>query len=166
MASARLKTDCRPPFGDDDELIAANPIDRTVLVNTTYGLAQGLDGDIPLFMTKPVVDFFELVQIDHDDGDELPLDEDRHDITDHADMVIAVDVRSQPEGFFRPQRPIVPVGPVHIGFAIGLDRRNGLRRKFMTRILAGIPETIGLPGQLFTVMEIIALDTIVLVAAL
>lgn len=38
------------------------------------------------------------VDIDADDGDELALDVDGHDVADHADAIIVIDVRRRPQG--------------------------------------------------------------------
>lgn len=55
-------------FEDDDEFVAADAVNRTVLVKAADGPTQSLQSDVPFFMTKAVVDFLELVQIDHDYG--------------------------------------------------------------------------------------------------
>lgn len=55
-------------FEDDDEFVAADAVDRAVLVDAADGLAQALQSDVPLFVAKAVVDVLELVQVDHDHG--------------------------------------------------------------------------------------------------
>lgn len=55
-------------FEDDDEFVAADAVDRAVLIDAADGLAQALQGDVPLFVAKTVIDVLELVQVDHDHG--------------------------------------------------------------------------------------------------
>lgn len=100
------------------------------------------------------------VDIDADDGDELALDVDGHDVADHADAIIVIDVRCRPQGPLLTQGLIIPVRLARVGFPVRLDGGNGLGHKIMTRILAGIPEAVRPVGQVFIIMEVIALDAV------
>lgn len=164
----------------DQLLFRCRPLQQvTVLENhkirikirlNAFAIGMEIDG-LPIFKQKAIAilvsfhgsdDVAEHVEIDVDagDGDELAFDEDRHDIGNHTDAVITIDIRFEPLGLFRPQRPVIPVRPVHGFFSIGFDRRNRLNRKIVARIAAGIPEAVGRTGYIFIVVEIITLNAV------
>lgn len=120
---------------------------------------EAVSAVIDLHAADEVAEHVE-VDIDADDGDELALDVDGHDVADHADTIIVIDVRCRPQGPLLTQGLIIPVRPARVSFTIGHDGGNGLGHKIMTRILAGIPEAVRPVGQVFIVMEVIALDAV------
>jgi len=120
---------------------------------------EAVSAVIDLHIADEVAEHVE-VDIDADDGDELALDEDGHDVADHADAIIVIDVRRRPQGPLLTQGLIIPVRLARVGFPVRLDGGNGLGHKIMTRILAGIPEAVRPAGQVFIIMEVIALDTV------